>query len=84
MGPVQLYRSPILLLLVWPAGTPPITLQPSRPFVLLTPFNSPSSPEELHARRRERRLLAKAAIMGEKWPVKFSQAIRLPRNHWVI
>jgi hypothetical protein len=22
--------------------------------------------------------------MGEKWPVKFSQAIRLPRNCWVL
>jgi hypothetical protein len=22
--------------------------------------------------------------MGEKWPVKFSQTIRLPRNYWVL
>jgi hypothetical protein len=22
--------------------------------------------------------------MGEKWPVKFSQTIRLPRNCWVL
>jgi hypothetical protein len=22
--------------------------------------------------------------MGEKWPVKFSQTIRLPRNSWVL
>jgi hypothetical protein len=28
----------LLLLLVGPAGTPPIALQPSRPFVLLTPL----------------------------------------------
>jgi hypothetical protein len=40
--------------------------------------------EALHARRRERSLLAKRGIMGEKWPVKFSQTIRLPRNCWVL
>jgi hypothetical protein len=58
-----------------PAETPPIALQPSRPFVLLTPFLVPhSSPEALHARQRERPLLAKGGSMGEKWPVKFYQS----------
>jgi hypothetical protein len=51
----------------------------------LTPVLVPrSSPEALHTRRRERPLLAKGRIMGEKWPVKFSQTIRLPRNCCVL
>jgi hypothetical protein len=33
----QIFLLLLLLLLVGPAGTPPIALQPSRPFVLLTP-----------------------------------------------
>jgi hypothetical protein len=44
----------------------------------------PSSPEALHSRRRERPLLARGGIMGEKWPVKFSRTIRLTRNYWVL
>jgi hypothetical protein len=40
----------------------------------VTPVLVPrSSPEALHARRRERPLLEKGGIMVEKWPVKFSQ-----------
>jgi hypothetical protein len=31
-----------------------------------------SSPEVIHVRRREKPILAKAGITGEKWPVKFS------------
>jgi hypothetical protein len=51
----------------------------------LTPVLVPrSSPEALHTRRREKPLLTKGAIMGEKWPIKFSQTIRLPRNCWVL
>src|SRR5215475_9021470 len=34
-----------------------------------------SSPETLHISRRERPLLAKGGIMGEKCPIKFSLAI---------
>jgi hypothetical protein len=45
-----------------------------------------SSPIHLQRRttseRRERLLLAKGGIMGEKWPVKFSRTTRLPRNCW--
>jgi hypothetical protein len=48
--------------------------------VLVPPFNS----RGVHTRRRERPLLAKGGIMGEKWPVKFSQTIRLPRSCWVL
>jgi hypothetical protein len=51
----------------------------------LTPVLVPrSSPEALHTRRRERPLLTKGEIMGERWPVKFSLTIRLPRNCWVL
>jgi hypothetical protein len=51
----------------------------------LTPVLVPrSSPEALHARRRERPLLAKGGIMGEKLPVKFSQTIWIPRSCWVL
>jgi hypothetical protein len=47
----------------------------------LTPVLVPrSSPEALYARQLERPVLAKGGIMGEKWPVKFSQTIQLPRN----
>jgi hypothetical protein len=54
-------------------------------FCTLTPVLVPSFiPEPLHARLRERPLLAKDGIMGEKWPVKFSQLIRLQRNFWVL
>jgi hypothetical protein len=42
------------------------------------------SPEALHTIQRERSLLAKGGSMGEKWPVKFCQTIRLPRNCWVL
>jgi hypothetical protein len=47
-------------------------------------FSSHSSPEALHTRRRESPLLAKGGNMSEKWPVKFCQTIRLPRNCWVL
>jgi hypothetical protein len=51
----------------------------------LTPILVPrSSPEALHARLCERPLLEKGETMGDKWPVKFSQTIRLPRNCWVL
>jgi hypothetical protein len=40
---------------------------------------SPSSPEALHIRRRERPLLAREGTMGEKCPIKFSLQMRLPR-----
>jgi hypothetical protein len=51
----------------------------------LTPVLFPrSSPEALQDRRRERPLLAEGGIMGDKWSVKFSQAIRLPHNCWVL
>jgi hypothetical protein len=64
-----IFLPPLLLLFVGPAGTPPIALQPSMPFVLLTPVLFPrSSPEALHSVRRERPLLAKGRIMGEKSP----------------
>jgi hypothetical protein len=56
----------LLLLFVGPAGTPPTALQPSRPFVLTPVLVPRSSPEALHARPRERPLLAKGGIMGEK------------------
>src|SRR5215468_569695 len=36
-----------------------------------------SSPEALHISRRERPLLAKGGIMGEKCPIKFSLAIAI-------
>jgi hypothetical protein len=76
----------LLLLLVGPAGTPPIALQPSRPFVLLTPFLvSPFISRGAPRQRGKKPLLAK----GEVWarnnqPVKFSQTIRLPRNCRVL
>jgi hypothetical protein len=42
--------------------------------IVLNPLLVPrSSPEALHVRRRERPLLAKQGIMGEKWPVRFSR-----------
>jgi hypothetical protein len=43
-----------------------------------------SSPEAIHVERRERLLLAKGGIMGEKWPVKFSLTMRLPRHSMVL
>jgi hypothetical protein len=49
-----------------------------------TPSVPHSSPEAPHARQRDRPLLAKGGSMGEKWPVKFCQTIRLPRNCWVL
>jgi hypothetical protein len=49
--------------------------------IVLTPLLVPrSSPEALHARRRERPLLAKGGIMGEKWPVKFSRNNATPTS----
>jgi hypothetical protein len=50
-----------LLLFVGPAGTPPLALQPSRPFVLQPLFLVPP----FISRRRKRPLLAKGGIMGE-------------------
>jgi hypothetical protein len=54
--------------------TPPIALQPSRPFVLLTPILFPrSSPEALHARRRERPLLAKEGVWARNGRSNFAR-----------
>jgi hypothetical protein len=39
-----------------------------------------SSPEALHVEQRDRPLLAKGGIIGEKWPVIFSLTMRLPRR----
>jgi hypothetical protein len=56
----------------------------SRIIVLNPALVPPSSPEALHVSRRERPLLAKEGIMDEKWPVKFSLTMRLPRHCRVL
>jgi hypothetical protein len=53
--------------------------------IVLNPALVPrSSPEVLHVRRRERPLLTKGGIRSEKWPVKFSLTLRLPRHCRVL
>jgi hypothetical protein len=70
----------LLLLSVWPAETPPGALQPFEAYCAKPRL----SQEALHVRRRERPLLAKGGIMGEKWPVRFSLTVRLPRHCRVL
>jgi hypothetical protein len=69
-----------------PVGTLPIALQPSRPFVLLTPFLSvpPFICRGAPRQTAWETYVTKGGSMGENWLVKFSQTIRLPRNCWVL
>jgi hypothetical protein len=68
----------LLLLSVGPAESRLAHCSLSRLIVLNPALVPRSSPEALHARRREILLLAKGGIMGEKFPVKFSLTKRLP------
>jgi hypothetical protein len=61
-------------------GIPPSALQPFEAYCA----KPRSSPKTLHVRRRERTLLPKGGSMGEKWPVKFSLTMRLPRHYRVV
>jgi hypothetical protein len=65
----------LIRLSVGPAGNPPSTSAVEAVCIKPSLFSSP-----VHLQRREKPLLAKGGIMGEKWPVKFSQTIPLPRN----
>jgi hypothetical protein len=69
----------LLLLSVGLVGNPPSTSAFEVVCTLhLTPlFFSPP----IHLQRCQ---MAKGGMMGEKWPVKFSQTIWLPRNCWVL
>jgi hypothetical protein len=75
----------LLLLSVRPAESRQANCSLSR-LIVLNPalFPPRSSPEALHVRPRERPLVAKRGIMGEKWPVKFSLTVRLPRHCRVL
>jgi hypothetical protein len=82
---VQFFILLLLLLFCAAGGNPAYRTSAFEAVSTLTPVLVPrSSPEAFHARRRERSLLAKGEIMGEKWPVKFSHTIRLQRNSWVF
>jgi hypothetical protein len=63
----------LLLVSVGPAEPRLVHCSLSRLIVLTPLLVPPSSPEALHIRRRERLLLAKGGITGEKWPVKVSR-----------
>jgi hypothetical protein len=66
-------------------GISPTALQPTEAYCANPAFWFPrSSPEALHVRRRERPLPVKEGIMGEKRPIKFSVAMRLPHHYSVL
>jgi hypothetical protein len=72
------------LISVGPAETRIKHRNPQR-FIVLNPILVPrSTPEALHVEWRERPLLAKGGIMGEKWPVKYSLTMQLPRHCRVL
>jgi hypothetical protein len=66
-------------LLCGAGGYPLHLLQPTVAYCTPRFSFPPSSPEALHIRRLERPLLAREGTMGEKWPIKFSLQLRLPR-----
>jgi hypothetical protein len=73
----------LLLLTVGPAESA-YALQPFEAYCANPALVPHSSPEALHIGRRERPLLAKGGLTGEKWPVKFNLTVRLPRHCRVI
>jgi hypothetical protein len=88
-GKTQCFKAPALyvffLFFLWAGGIMPSALKPFEAYCAKPRFEFPrSSPEAFHVRRRERPLLAKGGIMGEKWPVKFGLTMRLLPNCWVL
>jgi hypothetical protein len=67
----------------------PVEIPPSALLPFEADCTNPAFSSSVHLQRRstsrcERPLLAKGGMMGEKWLLKFSKTIRLPRDCWVL